>query len=46
MKRSGNDEKNDEKQETQSYENARNFLNFEPTGEGLDFFPSASFIHI
>ena len=38
--------KSDEKQETQSYEIANNSPYFEPTGEGLIFFPSASFIHI
>ena len=32
MGRSGNDEKNEEKQETQSQENAKNSLNFEPAG--------------
>ena len=46
MGRSGNEEKRDEKQETQSQDNAKNSHNFEPTGEGLNFFPSASFIHI
>ena len=46
MGRSGNDEKSDEIQETQSQENAKNSLNFEPAGKGLNFFPSASFIHI
>ena len=46
MRRSGNEEKRDEKQETQSYVNAKNSHNFEPTGEGLIFFLSASFIHI
>ena len=46
MTRSGNDEKSDEKQETQSQENVKNSLNFEPIGEGLNIFASASFIHI
>ena len=46
MRQSGNDEKSDEKQETQSQENAENSLYLEPTGEGLNIFASASFIHI
>ena len=46
MGRSGNDEKSDKKQETQSEENAKNSFNFEPAGKGLNLFPSASFIHI
>ena len=46
MTRSRNDENSDEKQETQSQENAKNCLNFEPTGEGLNIFASASFKRI
>ena len=46
MRQSENDEKSEEKQETQSRENAKNSPNFEPTGEGLNVFASASFIRI
>ena len=43
---SGDVEKSDEKQETQSKENAENSFNFEHTEGGLNLFLSASFKHI
>ena len=46
MRRSGNEEKRDEKQEMQSIENARSTLNFERKEEGLNFFHFARFTYI
>ena len=46
LRPSGNDEKSDENQETQSIEIAKNLLNFEHAEGGLNMFASASFTHI
>ena len=46
LRQSGNVEKSDENQETQSQENFQNPLNFEHTEGGLNMFVSASFTHI
>ena len=46
LRRSGNVEKSDENQETQSIEIAKNPLNFEHAEGGLNMFGSAKFTHI
>ena len=46
LRRSGNVEKSDENQETQSIEIVKNSLNFEHAEWGLNLFASASFTHI
>ena len=46
LRQSGNDEKSDENQVTQSIEIAQNPLNFEFAEGGHNMFVSASFTHI
>ena len=46
LRPSGNDEKSDENQETQSIEIAKNPLNFEHADEGPNMFASAMFTRL
>ena len=46
LRSTGNYEKSDEKQKTQSQINAKNTLNIEHTEEGLNMYVSARFTHI